>query len=751
MHASQNILLTRSRLDEIRTEPVRVVGAALAVLLGRYGVEQSARYRWPDGSSSPVPVSDHVDDDQRVWLFRVGGGNGLTPLSVEVAIQPPGRAQPTLGLTFTAAATRNSLEVSLDGDDAWSTTGIDVRHILGHIGTLIAACDAEPERLLGTVDILTVGERHLLLETYNGREVSYPATTLHQLFASQAALTPDAIAVVDGARSVSYRQLDLATNRVAHQIRPHISRPGQVVAVSGIRSEATLVAKIGVMKAGGAFMYLPPDAPASRVALMCDIGDPCCIVSTAAIPLGNGSRPQILLDDLLKNSRASETAIEEIAGPTSAAYVLFTSGSTGEPKGVVRSHRMNTTRIALEQGLYGLGVRDRYLMKSIPFFREVFVPLATGGTIVVARHGGELDDAYLIDLIRQQGVTICSFVPSMLRVLLGNPCFRETSLPIRHLFVAGEVLDDEMERRLRELGLAVHVTYTLAEADYVSHRSGPPPIDARLPDVGRPIDMRLYVCDPKGRLLPPGFVGEFLTGGPGLADGYVNRLELTKERFVANVFDPDRAAYLFRTGDLGRFRADGQVEFAGRADTQLKIRGQRVEPTEVEIAIGEHAQVKQVIVTSIQDEGESHLLVAYMVAKFGNLDVKSLRSFLEQRLPAYMIPSYLVQVPTLPQLASGKTDRARLRALLTARPAHLGPPRSPEDELERRIAGVWSRVLGVDEVGIDDPFTALGGDSLRLMLLRQALELELGTPIDLVTLISAGTVREIAEHFRGEP
>ena len=516
----------------------------------------------------------------------------------------------------------------------------------------------------------------------------------------------------------------------------------------GVRSIATLTVKIGVMKAGAAFMYLAPDMPANRTALMCEIATPVAIIASRDTPVMASPVAELVLEEILDNDAVPDTPVDEIADESTAAYILFTSGSTGEPKGVVRPHRMNTTRIFLEQKLYGLGEQDRHLMKSVPFFREFFWALATGGTVVVARPGAELDDAYLIRLIREQSITVCSFVPSMLRILLANPGFHEPALPIRHLFVAGEVLDAELETRLRDLGLAVHVTYTLAEADYVCHRGEASTVKTRSTIVGKPIDMRVYICDPQGRLRPPGFTGELLTGGPGLSDGYVNRAKLTAERFLSNPFDPERVPVLFRTGDLAQYRCDGLVEFIGRIDNQVKIRGQRVEPTEVEEVILRNKFVESAVVASLPDPDQGHLLIAYIVTTHGNLDTQALRAYLLDHLPAYMVPSYLVQVADLPLLGSGKVDRVGLRTILNCRPADLGPVSQPEDELQRRIAAAWCRVLGVEEIGIDDPFTALGGDSLKIMLLRIALEAELDTPVSLAMLVESPTIREFLDKLR---
>ena len=716
---------------------VRAVGAALSLVMHRYGAPATVELRGADGSLVPLDPPSAPDDERLGDLLQRGGRGDHEPVCAIATLRLDDRAPP-LELTFTGSTAH-----AAGGDAGGLVTAASVK---AHVDALLAAAVADPGARFADVDIVGDADRRRLMRDFNGSRSEYPATTLHALFREQARRTPDAVALVDGPDAVSYRELDEASDRVAHALRPQLRAAGRPVAVVGPRSADTMAVKVAVMKAGGAFVYLDPALPASRAATICAIADPAVVIASASAPAPRASAPLLLMEELLLGDAAPATPPDEIAGESTAAYVLFTSGSTGEPKGVVRPHRMNTTRIFLEQRLYGLGPSDRHLLKSVPFHRETFLGLATGGTLVIARPGGERDDAYLVDLMRRERITVASFVPSMLRVLLTHPGFRAGDLALRHLFVAGEVFDAELEAALRARGFAVHVTYTLAEADYVTHRGGPLAPGERA-TVGRPIDMRVYLCDPDGRLRPPGLVGEILTGGPGLADGYVNRPELTDERFVANPFGDDAAPVLFRTGDLGRWRADGQLEFAGRTDGQVKVRGQRVEPTEVEVALRRHDSVRDVVVTGIPDAAQGHVLAAYVAVDGGEAAVPALRAFLSAQLPAHMVPAYIVPVNSLALLGSGKVDRAGLQTTLRERSPGIGPPVQPADDLERRVADVWKVVLGLDEVGVEDAFTDLGGDSLRAMLLRSALESELGRPVALATLMRSPTVRDLCDEL----
>jgi hypothetical protein len=316
------------------------------------------------------------------------------------------------------------------------------------------------------------------------------------------------------------------------------------------------------------------------------------------------------------------------------------------------------------------------------------------------------------------------------------------------VFAGGEALRPAVEDALRALGFAVHNTYTLSEADYVCHRQGP--VTPELGDsasgtvVGKALDMRLYLCDGAGRLVPPGAVGEIWTGGPGLADGYLGRPDLTAERFVANTVDRDGPPVLLRTDDLARFRRDGQVEYLGRADAQGKVRGQRVEPAEVEVALREHPSVADTAVVAVADRDQGAVLAGYIVAGGPEPRVDELRAHLRERLPDYMVPAYLAVVPTLPLLDSGKVDRSRLAVVGRSRPDLAQPVTAPAGPTQRRAVALFGEILGLDTVGADDDFFDLGGDSLRLMLLRGAVEAETGGRVALADVLAASTPRGLA-------
>ncbi|MBB5938997.1 non-ribosomal peptide synthetase [Streptomyces zagrosensis] len=647
------------------------------------------------------------------------------------------------GVVWAVAADGGTLRVHHDHRAVDTPTA---RRMAEHLLLLLGAAARRPEAPVVSCELLLPAEREAL-EAYQPPAPRWPDTTVHRMFREQAAHTPGHTALVHGGRSLTYATLDRFSDTLARRLRPAVCVPGDLVVLSGERGLELFAAILGVFKAGAGFVYLDPALPAPRAATMLRQTGPVAVLRTASGHPGTAGPHALSVEALLAHPDEDTEPPDDIAHAGSTAYVIFTSGSTGEPKGVLRPHRMHTSRIFLEQRLYDMGPDDRHLLKSPVSFREFIWPLASGGTAVVVDPGAERDDRALARLIDQEGVTTVSFVPSMLRLLLEQPEFRRASR-LRHVFVGGEALGADLEARLRDCGFAVHNTYTLTEADYVSHRQGPVTTQAQGSDggtvIGRPLDMRVHLCDRHGRRVPPGVIGEIHTGGPGLADGYLGRPDLTADRFVPNTLDADGPPRLFRTGDLARHRPDGQLEYLGRDDAQVKVRGQRVEPAEVEIVLRTHPAVANAAVTGIADPDQGATLVAYVVARDGEPGMRELREFIAGRLPDFMVPGYLTLVPALPLLDSGKVDRAALRVDHRRRP-DLAVPYAPAGTArERRITELFARVLGLDTVGLDDDFFALGGDSLRLMLLRGAVEADAGGEVDLADVLRAATPRGVA-------
>lgn len=729
------------------TSPGLLLCAALTILLDCYGLPIRLLPGAGCGSASAGSHYLTGNRDHASWaglLAAVTGDGpwaaGASPedlaLLAEFSIRVDAGIPPSGSADLAFSATGGELHARWNPAVFRPETVTAIAAHLGRVADQLARPD--PPLLAGIV-ILTPAE----MEVNGGTPQElpdYPQVTLHQLFRLQAWRTPDASALAMGGRTMSYRELDQASSMLAHRLVEIGVTPGDVIAVGGERCFGLFTATLGVLKAGGVFVHLDPAHPLSRLRQYVEVCRPRVILrGPGAVDLGPGHRELSLAATPDLTEPGPRTAPDVVVGPESPAYILFTSGSTGTPKGVLRSHRLHTARVFLEQSLYGVGPHDRHLLKLPISSREFFWPLATGGTAVIAEPGGERDDRYLVGLLRQERISVLSCVPSMLRVMAANPGFAD--LPaLRHVFVGGETLHRDLEEQVRSLRYAVHNTYTLTEADYVAHRRDAVSDRTDASVIGAALDMRVYLCDETGRRVPPGIVGEMWAGGPGLASGYYGEPELTARRFTRNPFADPQAPVLFRTGDLARHRPDGTLEYCGRKDLQVKVRGQRVEPTEIEYWIREYPGAKDAAVVGYADPGQGAFLVGFVVGADDEQSEKDLRAFLASRLPEWMVPRHLTWVARLPHLHSGKVDRAALRLPDRVRPRDLPCPAEPTTAIQQRLRRLWRTVLQLREVGVEDHFAWLGGDSLRLLLLRAAIQDEFGRAIDLADLMEAQTI-----------
>ncbi|CAM3846172.1 non-ribosomal peptide synthetase [Kibdelosporangium persicum] len=569
---------------------------------------------------------------------------------------------------------------------------------------LLTAITATPDVPVSRLSALPPAERRQVLLEWNDTAVPYPAGTLPALFERQVERTPDAVAVRFDGESVSYAELNTRANRLAHHLIAAGVGPESIVGVRRERSAELVVALLAIVKAGGAYLPLDPDYPADRLDYMC----------------ADAGAEIVLTGAELSSSEGLPTwnpAVEP--DPDHPAYVIYTSGSTGRPKGVVVSHRAIVNRLHWMQDAYGLDETDRVLQKTPYSFDvsvwEFFWPLITGATVVVARPGGHRDPSHLAELISAERVTTVHFVPSMLRAFLAEPF---AALPsVRRMICSGEALPADLVTGVHErIGCEVHNLYgpTEAAVDVTATRCEPGvPVT-----IGRPIaNTRTYVVDTALRPVPTGVPGELLLGGVQLARGYLNRPGLTAERFVPDPFGEPGGQRLYRTGDLARYLPDGSIDYLGRLDHQVKIRGHRIELGEIEAVLGEWRDVASAAV-AVHD-GQ---LVGYLVGRSGaELDVTATGEFLRGRLPEAMIPSHWVVLDALPLTTSGKTDRAALPAPERSRTSTATEYVAPRTETERTVADALTSALGVDQVGVHDRFFDLGGDSIRAIRVVGAL------------------------------
>ncbi|MDQ0028171.1 amino acid adenylation domain-containing protein, partial [Variovorax paradoxus] len=517
---------------------------------------------------------------------------------------------------------------------------------------------------------------------------------------------------------LSYDELNARANQLAHHLIAQGVGPDTRVGICLERSFDLVVALLGVLKAGGAFVPLDPDYPADRLAFMLENAALPVVVSHRQLQLPPHSAKHVQLDAHAPFiARCSPHNPARTAAPRHAAYVIYTSGSTGRPKGVIVSHAAACNNILWFSRTVGLRASDRLLQKtSISFdaaFHEFFSPLTSGATAVLALPGGQADTDYLVRTIQEQRISLISMVPTLLRALATEPSFAQCE-SLRYLVVGGEALDVELVRKVRDQlpAAAIGNFYgpTEAACNSTHHLIGDVADYVDTIPIGRPIaNVRCYVLDQNRQLVPAGMPGELYIGGAGLARGYLNRPELDAERFVANPFGAP-GSRMYRTGDLARWRADGVLDFLGRADQQVKIRGFRIEPGEIEAALTRLPLVAQAAVIAREDSPGHKQLVGYVVAESADsaIDTAALRRSLSESLPEHMVPAAIVALPALPLTPNGKLDRKALPAP-DFTPQSIRAPRTPQEEI---LAALFAEILHLPQVGIDDNFFDLGGDSI---------------------------------------
>uniref|UniRef100_UPI003CC80DA8 non-ribosomal peptide synthetase n=1 Tax=Nocardia gipuzkoensis TaxID=2749991 RepID=UPI003CC80DA8 len=642
---------------------------------------------------------------------------------------------------------------------------------------LLVAVAVDPGARIGDIELLSDPERHLVLREWNATEHPVPASdTLASLFAAQVASTPDAPAVTfeeptpahhpstsrsatlahpspdhhpatSRSATLTYSEFAGRVNRLARWLVEQGVGPESLVALGMRRSVDLVVGMYAVTVAGGGYLPLDPDHPAERTAHILTAAAPVCVLTAGADLHCGLAETRIDRLDLSAYSDRPLTDADRRAPlrPSNTAYVLFTSGSTGRPKGVAMSHRGIVNRLRWMQSAYvGLGPGDVLLQKTPATFDvsvpEFFWPLQVGARMVLARPDGHRDPAYLARLIRTEGVTAAHFVPSMLAVFADEALDVPT---LRELFCSGEALPVGVAQRMRaRTGARVHNGYgpTEAAVEVTFHQVCD--TDFESVPMGKPIwNTRTYVLDARLRPVPVGVPGELYLAGVQLARGYLGRPDLTGDRFVADPFGPP-GERMYRTGDLVKWTAAGELEFLGRTDFQVKIRGLRVELGEIESALLATRGVTQAAVLVRDDRGTGERLVAYLVAD-GAIEITAVCDALAERLPGYLVPQAFVVLERFPVNASGKLDR-------TALPAPALEPtvfQAPSGEAETLVAETFSALLGVTDVGAEDDFFALGGNSLSATQLAARLGRATGAEVAVRTIFDASTVRALARRI----
>ncbi|CAM03556.1 amino acid adenylation domain-containing protein [Saccharopolyspora erythraea NRRL 2338] len=664
-------------------------------------------------------LADDEDDQAGPRITGVDGG---------------GATHYPLGLVV--ARTEDGLQFRLDH----RPEEFDAAELLARLRRFLEAFAAEPDQPLGRVELLETAQRHRILHEFNDDEPAPEGPSVVERFEERVRLAPEHPAVVHDSGAVSYRELNERVNRLAHHLIAAGVGPGSLVGVALPRSVELVTALFAVVKAGAAYVPVEPDHPAERIEHILRDAAPDLVITTSDVRVP--ARNLLLLDEPLPEHPATNPG-RAVAGPM---YVLYTSGSTGRPKGVVVPARAVLHRLDGMQRAYRLDASDRVLQKTPAGFDvsvwEFFWTLNEGATLVLAADGGHRDVDHLAAVIREHGVTTVHFVPPVLRMFLETPQAGECT-SLRRVFTGGESLPADLQRRVWELlDVRLHHLYGPTEAtiDVTFHDCEPGRVDDPAP-IGKPVPgARLYVLDGALRPVPVGTTGELYLATTQLAHGYHRRAPLTAERFVADPFGAP-GSRMYRSGDLARWRKDGVLEFAGRADDQVKVRGARIEPGEIEAVAREHPSVGQVAVVVRGDRRGQERLTAYVVGEAGPL-----REHLRRHLPDYMVPTSFVELGALPLTPSGKLDRRALPAPEHEIPASGSVPRSPREEI---LCSLFEEVLGVTRVRPEDSFFELGGHSLLATRLISRIRAGFDVELAVRAVFESPTVAGLAARLDG--
>ncbi|HEY0078606.1 MAG TPA: amino acid adenylation domain-containing protein, partial [Pyrinomonadaceae bacterium] len=635
-----------------------------------------------------------------------------------------------------------------------------IERMAGHFRTLLESVARDAETPLQDLPLLTSEERRRILFDWNETATPYPSTfCLHQLFERQVESTPDSVALIYEDAELTYAEVNRRANRLAHHLQSLGVRPETRVGILLERGVEMVLGVLAVLKAGGAYVPLDPQYPQERIAFMLEDAEASLLLTQEHLLENVGvERARVLCLDRDAHEWAEESAENPSSAvvPDNVIYVMYTSGSTGRPKGVAVTHRGVVNALWWQKSAFELDETDCLLLKASLSFDvsvwETFTGWLAGARVVVARHGAQQDSAYLVQTVARYKVTTIQFVPSLLPMFLEEKGLDAAAASLRRMAVGGEAMPVELLERLRSrLSLQVHDWYGPTEGSIGSVHwpdKGEPLRFAV--SIGRPIDnTTAHVLDSRMQPVPAGVAGELYLGGLCVARGYWNRPDLTAERFIPDPFSREPGARLYRTGDLTRHLPDGRIEYLGRLDHQVKIRGLRIELEEIEATLGAHRGVRECVVMAREDAPGDKRLVAYIVAQQeSSLNVAELRRYLREQLPDYMIPSAFVLLDKLPLTPSGKADRKALPAprATSASEGYL----APRTAVEEMVSGIWSEVLKVERVGVRDNFFELGGHSLLATQVVSRLRDAFGVELPLSRFFESPVVAELSSFVEAE-
>ncbi|MEO0970104.1 MAG: amino acid adenylation domain-containing protein, partial [Cyanobacteria bacterium J06639_18] len=657
-----------------------------------------------------------------------------------------------------------------------------------HLQVLLESIIETPQKSIAQLEILTKQERNKLLINWNDTEKSYDLSScLHQLFESQVECTPNANAVTFGAETLTYQELNNKANQLAHYLQTLGVKAEVLVGICIERSLEMVIGLLGILKAGGAYVPLDPEYPSQRLADMLEDSQVSVLLTQEKLleqlPKNQTHTQELSTtpekDKEIKLHLSPETVCldseweEKIStqetsnpindiSPENLAYVIYTSGSTGKPKGAMNTHRGICNRLLWMQEAYQLNSTDRVLQKT-PFSFDVsvwefFLTLLNGAELIVAKPGGHRDSNYLRDLIAENQITTLHFVPSMLQVFLDTTGL-EKCKSLKRVICSGEALPLDLQARFFQLlecdlhnlygptEAAIDVTFWECQRQNKNQLTSIP--------IGRPIaNTQIYILDSQMQPVPTGVTGEIYIGGFGVGRGYLNRPELTAQRFIPDPFYKSKQIVppnlltpvpnIYKTGDLGRYLPDGNIEYIGRADYQVKIRGFRIELGEIENALSAHPQVREAVVIARTDKQEEKQLVAYITVDGEQPTPDILREFLKQNLPDYMVPAAFVILEALPLTPSGKVNRRGLPKPTVTSFSQQNNFIPPRNDTEKGLAKIWSQILDIQPIGVFDNFFELGGTSLSAIYLMAEIRKQFAKDLPLAAVLTNPTIAELS-------
>lgn len=775
-HTGQdNILAGTPVAGRTRREVEGLIGVFINTLVLRTDLAGDPTFRELLGRVRQCTLDAHAHQDlpYEVLLRELGPRIGLNaaPLfQVMFSYQVQPAPVPSLpgGLTvealdidypvelFDLTVTLNDTDRGLTCDWSYNAALFEpeaIQDLAQHFEILLGSILANPDMPISKLAVITEAERRQLLIDWNNTQTDLGSPAcIHEVFEAQAVKAPDAVALSVGERQLTYRELNERANLLAHYLCELGVRPDVPVGVMLERSLDTVVAMLGVLKAGGAYLTLDPAWPAERINLILADSRAVLVLTRDSSSSSHLAAQVVHLDRIPFSGDRSN--LSNCAVPSNFAYIMYTSGSTGMPKGVMVAHSSVVNLCRAVAIPYQLTAADRVLQFSSLSFdisvEEIFSTLLNGGTLVIQSHKEVPSAAELERLIERERLTILNLPTAYWHEWAQARAHGDTPLPrsLRLVVVGGEAASSRHLEAWRRTSrhCAWMNTYGPTEATVTTTCYSPTnSCDKECIPLGRPLaNVQTYVLDQHLAPVPIGAPGELYIGGAGVARGYLNQPELTAEKFLPDPFRSEPGARLFKTGDMARHRRDGVLEFLGRADQQIKVRGFRVEPGEIEAVLARHPVVRESVVDLREHTPGDHRLIAYVVAKPGYaLDPQDLRAFMRQTLPDFMVPAGFVPLAELPMTANGKIDRRELRTpdVMVVRPQEMVLPRNP---VERRLAELFAGVLGLDQVSIHDSFFDLGGHSLLAVRLIYEIERAYDVHLPLAALFAAPTIAGLA-------